>query len=70
MVNIEVKTPKTVTLRPNYDSDRLIRVLYDCLQIRYNSGKYQDNDLLRATNFSFISSFDHDFIKRYQNYED
>ena len=31
LINIEVKTPKTVELRPNYDSDRLIRHLHEAL---------------------------------------
>ena len=31
LINIEVKTPKTVALRPNYDYNRLIRVLHENL---------------------------------------
>jgi glycerophosphoryl diester phosphodiesterase len=31
LVNIEIKTPKTLERRPFYDVDRLIKVLYDQL---------------------------------------
>ena len=31
IINIEVKTPKTVELRPTYDTNRLIKVLHDNL---------------------------------------
>ena len=35
-INVEVKTPRNVDLRPNYDSDRLIRVLHEKLQHTWN----------------------------------
>ena len=66
LINIEVKTPKTVALRPNYDSDRLIRVLHDSLQRLYNSEQQtMETQQLMSTDFSFISSFDHEWMERY-----
>ena len=60
MVNIECKTPREVSLRPNYDSDRLIKIL---------SAKLQDNFGLKtdihANEMCCISSFDHEYLKRY-----
>lgn len=64
MVNIECKTPREVSLRPNYDSERLIKLL---------SAKLQENfgvttDML-ANQMCCISSFDHEFIQRYRTFE-
>ena len=69
LVNIEVKTPKTVELRPNYDTDRLIRELHRQLHGRFNEGKHHGVEEMEARHFSFISSFDYDFIERYKAYE-
>lgn len=52
LVNIEVKTPKNVARRPLYDSARLVRVLQEVLR--------------PEVDFTFISSFDHEWIRLYQ----
>ena len=64
-INIEVKTPRDVTLRPNYDSDRLIRVLHEKLQNTYNIGHEK-----KIGEYVFITSFDHDFLHRYIKYQE
>jgi len=63
-INIEVKTPREVTLRPNYDSQRLIEVLHQKLQNIYN-----EKQQLKASHYCFISSFDHEWIERFRAYQ-
>ena len=65
LVNIDVKTPKDPKNRPQYNSDKLIETLHEALQNKFNTNTFDKP----AVDYSFISSFDHDWIKRYQAYE-
>jgi len=65
LVNIEVKTPSDPTNRPQYNSDKLIETMHEALQNKFNTNMFDKP----AVEYSFISSFDHDWIQRYQAYE-
>lgn len=64
-MNIEVKTPRDPVNRPQYNSDKLIETMHEALQNRFNTNMLDKP----AVDYSFISSFDHDWIQRYQAYE-
>jgi glycerophosphoryl diester phosphodiesterase len=65
LINIEVKTPKDLAVRPLYDTDRLSAVLHEKLQDGFDLSQLEKG----AVSFSFISSFDHAFIEKYQAWE-
>ena len=65
LINIEVKTPRDPANRPMYNSDKLIEILHPKLQEQFNANMIDKP----AVDFSFISSFDHDWIRRYQAFE-
>ena len=64
-VNIECKTPREVSLRPNYDSDRLIKVLSDKIQNDWNKN-FSD---VKCSDYCFVSSFDHNCLERFRKYQ-
>lgn len=60
-INIEVKTPRDDALKPNYNIDRLIRVMHEKLQNNFNS-----NHPEHIREYCFVSSFDFIFIERFR----
>lgn len=62
VANIEVKTPRTLAIRPNYDSERLAEILSQKIEGDFNSG-FQNQ---HCSDYIFISSFDHNWLSLYK----
>ena len=69
LINIEIKTPKTKEVDDMYDSERLIKVLFEELHTVYNPEKFSD-PALQAARYSFLTSFNYDLIRQFQKHED
>jgi hypothetical protein len=54
LINIEIKTPKDKTINATYDTERLVRILYDKMKSNFNLKNER-----HIFDYSFVSSFDH-----------
>lgn len=57
LVNVEVKTPINSEIHKRYNGKKLVEILFEKLNVSMNAG-----ETLKAVDFSFVSSFDHDWI--------